>query len=256
MLWPWETMHEEALAWYDHWLKGRDTGIMDGPPIRYVIPGSDRWRTADRWPPPESRHIAYTLRSDGILAAQREEGGGTPGQRSYLCLSAESGRPHNANPPSLPDRLTWQTEPVIAPVDIVGDIELELDATISALDTDWIVLLDDVAQDGTTSNVTAGWLRAQLRAVDDRGSRIGRPVLPCRDPLTVPVGQVVRYRIPLTPNARHLDIGHRLRLLITSSDEGHRDATVLGFTHTTVNQSSVNSVHSSSRLLLPVIQPE
>ena len=44
--WPWESMHEEALAWYDQWLKGRDTGVTDGPPIRYVIPGTDEWRTA------------------------------------------------------------------------------------------------------------------------------------------------------------------------------------------------------------------
>jgi uncharacterized protein len=32
LTWPWESLHYEALAWYDHWLKGRDTGIMDGPP--------------------------------------------------------------------------------------------------------------------------------------------------------------------------------------------------------------------------------
>lgn len=31
LTWPWESLHHEALAWYDHWLKGQDTGIMDGP---------------------------------------------------------------------------------------------------------------------------------------------------------------------------------------------------------------------------------
>jgi hypothetical protein len=30
--WPWESLHIEALAWFDQWLKGRDTGITDGPP--------------------------------------------------------------------------------------------------------------------------------------------------------------------------------------------------------------------------------
>lgn len=34
LTWPWESLHHEALAWYDHWLKGADTGIMDGPAIR------------------------------------------------------------------------------------------------------------------------------------------------------------------------------------------------------------------------------
>ena len=30
LTWPWESLHTEALAWFDHWLKGRDTGIIDG----------------------------------------------------------------------------------------------------------------------------------------------------------------------------------------------------------------------------------
>lgn len=34
LTWPWESLHVEALAWYDHWLKGRDTGILEGPRIR------------------------------------------------------------------------------------------------------------------------------------------------------------------------------------------------------------------------------
>ncbi|GAA3611544.1 CocE/NonD family hydrolase [Microlunatus ginsengisoli] len=254
LIWPWETMHEEALAWNDQWLKGRDTGIMDGPPIRYVIPGTDHWRTADRWPPPESRHVAYSLRTDGTLAPDEDVDG--VGKRSYLHLARESGRPRNANPPGLPDHLSWQTEPARQPLDVVGDIELELDATITALDTDWIVLLDDLAPEGRAVNVTAGWLRAQLRTVDEESSRIGRPVLPCREPLTVPVGRRVRYRIPLTPNACRLRVGHRLRLMITSGDERQPAARVLGFTHSSVGQSSLNTVYATSRLLLPVLPAE
>lgn len=38
---PWESLHIEALAWFDHWLKGKDTGILDGPRFRYVIPEAD-----------------------------------------------------------------------------------------------------------------------------------------------------------------------------------------------------------------------
>ena len=39
LTWPWESLHVEALAWFDHWLKGHDTGILDGPAIRYVLAG-------------------------------------------------------------------------------------------------------------------------------------------------------------------------------------------------------------------------
>src|SRR5271168_3336635 len=46
LTWPWEGLHYEVLAWYDHWLKGRETGIMEGPPIRYSLPETEGWRTA------------------------------------------------------------------------------------------------------------------------------------------------------------------------------------------------------------------
>lgn len=250
LLWPWESMHVEALAWNDHWLKGRDTGIMDGPPIRYVIPGTDQWRTATTWPPPESQHVAYALRADGTLDLDE----GEPGSRSYLYLPVDSGRPRNANPPTLPDQLAWMTEPAVEPLEIVGEIELQLDATITDLDTGWIAVLSDVAPDGTATNISAGWLRAQLRAVDEGNSRPGRPVLPLREAVAVSSGEPVRYRIPIVPNARRIAPGHRLHLVIASADEGKNGPTVLGFTHTPIGQSSVNTVLSSSRLLLPILE--
>ena len=250
LLWPWESMHVEALAWFDHWLKGKDTAIMDGPPIRYLIPGGDnQWRTTKTWPPPESEHVGYALRADGRLDPDESD----PGSRSYLYLATDSGRAPNANPPTLPDRLEWTTEPADQAIDIVGEIELELDATITALDTAWIVLLSDRGPDGEIVNISAGWLRAQLRSVDEDRSRRGRPVVPCREPVTVPVGEPVRYRIPIVPNARRIAPGHRIRLVIASTDEGKDGPTVLGFTHTPVDQSSRNTVHSSSRLLLPLL---
>ena len=35
------------LRWYDHWLKGNDTGMMDEPPVSIFVRGADeyRWRT-------------------------------------------------------------------------------------------------------------------------------------------------------------------------------------------------------------------
>ncbi|MBM9474996.1 CocE/NonD family hydrolase [Nakamurella flavida] len=252
LAWPWESMHEEALAWNDQWLKGRDTGITDGPPIRYVIPGTDRWRTAESWPPPESTLVPYALCADGTLAPEE----GESGTRSFLYVTNETGRPRNANPPSLPDRLTWQTEPVPRAMDIVGDIELDLDARITATDTAWIVVLYDLAEDATAVPISAGWLRATLRTVDEGASRPGVPVLPCTEPVAVPVGQTVHYRIPIVPNARRLPVGHRLQLVLASADTGENGPTVLGFTHTAIGDSSLNTVHSSSRLLLPVLHAE
>jgi hypothetical protein len=36
---PFWQMHDEILRWYDYWLKGIDTGIMDEPPVKYWVMG-------------------------------------------------------------------------------------------------------------------------------------------------------------------------------------------------------------------------
>ncbi|WP_317451408.1 CocE/NonD family hydrolase [Gordonia jinghuaiqii] len=247
--WPWESMHIEALAWYDHWLKGRDTGIMDGPPIRYHLPGADDWRTAAEWPPAESAIVDYALRADGVLA--REEG--EPGTRAYLFQPPYVESLPNANPPDLPDRLIWETEPFSAALEFAGHLELALDATITTSDTAWITVLYDVAQDGTGTPITGGWLRAALREIDESSSTPGHPVLPRTTPTLVHAGEPTTYRIPLVANARRLRVGHRLRLVLTSSDRIDDAPTILGFRHGQFGAASVNTVGSSSRLRLPVL---
>jgi uncharacterized protein len=248
--WPWESMHYEALAWYDHWLKGIDTGIMDGPAIRYYLPVADEWRTAQTWPPQESALVEYALRADGVLSTDE----GKAGARSYLNLPADSGRPRNANPPERPDTLHWQTPTLVERVDIAGDIELRLDATITALDTAWIAVLYDIGPDGGKTPISGGWLRAMLRDVNEAESVPGAPVVECRQPLAVPVGECVTYRIPIVPNARRILPGHKIRLTLASSDQGDDAPTILGFTHAPLGGASLNTVHSSSRLLLPVLR--
>ncbi len=248
LTWPWESLHHEALAWFDHWLKGRETGIMDGPPIRYLLPGSDTWCTAEEWPPAGSAHSELALRADGTLA----DDGGDPGSRQYLVLGAGLNRakPSPIDPPSV---LEWTTPAMDTAVDIVGDIELRLVASATATDTAWIATLLDVAPDGTAEPITGGWLRASLREVDAALSRTGAPVLPCRTAEAVPVGQDVTYRIPLVPNARRISAGHSIRLALTSDDQDPEFPAIMNFRHASVGTSSLNTVRSSSRLVLPVM---
>jgi len=248
LTWPWESMHTEALAWYDHWLKGRDTGITDGPPIRYFLPGADEWRTADSWPPSAAPHRELALRADGALG----EDEGEPGSRKFMVLGPGLGRvkPSAIDPPST---LTWTSAPLSEDVDMVGDIELQLVASATAIDTAWMATLQDVAPDGQASDVTAGWLRASMREVDDASSRPGAPVLPCRNAQAVPIGEDVVYRIPLVANARRFKTGHRIRLVLTSDDQDPSTPAIMNFRHASVGTSSLNTVRSSSRLLIPVL---
>jgi predicted acyl esterase len=245
--WPWESLHVEALAWFDHWLKGRDTGILEGPPVRYRLPGVDEWQSADRWPPP-SHHRQLALRADGAL----EDSEGEAGSRGYMTLGAGLGRAQSseADPPS---NLTWTSAPLEQDLDMVGHIELCLDASSTALDTAWIAILQDVDPAGHASDVTGGYLRASLREVDEGASLPGAPVVPCRTPKLVPIGEMVHYRVPLVANARRFPAGHRIQLCLTSDDQDPTTPAIMNFRHASVGTSSINIVGSSSRLLLPLL---
>jgi predicted acyl esterase len=247
LAWPWESLHIEALAWFDHWLKGQETGILDGPNVRYVIPEAEGWRTSDIWPVPVAMHQSYALRADGVLG----EDEGNSGSRTYMNLGGGLNRPRasETDPPSF---LDWTTAPLAHDVDVVGPIELQLDAACTAPDTAFIAFLQDVSDDGNVTNITAGYLRAGLRKVDEEQSKQTMPVLPCNIFEAVPIGQKVTYRIPLVSNARRFKVGHKIRLYLTTDDQNKDVPAPLEFRHASVGTSSFNSVFSSSRLTLPV----
>jgi predicted acyl esterase len=247
LTWPWESLHVEALAWFDHWLKGRDTGILDGPRIRFVLPEADEWQTSETWPLPDVAYETFVLHSDGKLAT----GEGRGGSRSLLTLGAGLNRSHPSaiDPPSS---LSWDTAPLESDLDVVGDIELQLDAVSTAADTAWIGILQDVAADNTVVDVTAGYLRASLRDLDEDASAVGAPVPSCRAFRAVPIGELTHYRIPLVPNARRFKRGHRIRLVLASDDQNTAVPALMSFRHASVGTSSLNTIEASSRLLLPV----
>lgn len=247
--WPWESQHLEALAWYDHWLKGRDTGILDGPPIRFWLAGADEWQTAEHWPPPGMRQEPLYLGADGRLTG---EDAATKGKREYLFVPPDLERPPGANRPTLPPALAWETEPFSEPRDVVGPAVLELDAQTTAADVDWIVKLQLVNPGGEATDLTQGWLRASHRSLDEERSLPWLPWHPHDRIEPVPRNTPVRYVIGLVPTAQRVLPGYRLRLLITSCDHD-KDVAMLGFVHLPLSSPSRQTVSSSSRLLLPVI---
>ncbi len=244
--WPWESLHVEALAWYDHWFKGRDTGIMEGPPIRYYLEGADEWREAETWPLPETRYEELHLCADGRLAARDD----APGDRAYFSLPKNLDRPRNANPPPLPPVLAWDTARATEAVDVVGPIVLRLKAVSTAIDTDWIVKLQDVAPDGTARNLTQGWLRASHRALDAVRSKPYRPEHPHDRAEALVPGEAKWFEIAILPTAHRFRSGHRLRLALTSEDDN--GFAMQGMTHTGLGMPARNTIFSESELVLPI----
>lgn len=230
----------EMLRWYDHWLKGEDTGVLEEPRIRYFLMGANEWRTATSWPPPDTavqRWYLHAGRSgsaeslnDGLLSTQ------TPGKKeepdSYRYDPADPAptvggntlysiqRRHEsgeetpdfsitAGPrdqrPVEPRCLTYTSGPLTESIDVVGPVTAILYVSSSCVDTDFAARLCDVFPDGRSILVVDGILRARYR------KSIFRPKL-------MRPGKVYRLEIDLWPTAWRFAEGHRLRLAIASSN--------------------------------------
>jgi predicted acyl esterase len=244
--WPWESMHVEALAWYDHWLKGRDTGILEGPRIRYYVEGVGEWRATERWPLPHTQWRRLFLAADGKLSAAAAGAG----NRDYIHVPPNLPRGRGTLSSSLPAVIAWESDALAAPVELIGPFVLHLLAASTATDTDWIVKLLDVAPDGTALNLTQGWLRASHRALDARRSRPYRPVPAGTKPQPLEPGKPTGFDIAILPLARRFQPGHRLRLELTSADTPA--FAMQGQSHAPIGIPARNSVFAGSYLTIPL----
>jgi predicted acyl esterase len=170
-----------------------------------------------------------------------------------MNLGAGLNRP-GPSPTDPPSYLQWDSAVLAADFDVIGPIELQLDAACTAPDTAFIAILLHVDQTGQANIVTAGYVRAGLRAVDEAASQQGAPFLPCSAFEAVPIGETLRYRIPIVPNARRFKTGHTIRLMVTSDDQDKEIPSPLEFRHASIGTSSLNRIFSSSRLLVPVLR--
>ncbi len=47
--------------WFDHWLKGKDNGLANEPPITLFTMGSNTWKKLAQWPPLGVQYVKYYL---------------------------------------------------------------------------------------------------------------------------------------------------------------------------------------------------
>src|SRR4029078_2990503 len=63
------------LRWFDHWLRGTDTGLLDEQSVRVFLMGANRWMDASAWPPPEAQPTPFYLHSGGHANSRFGDGG-------------------------------------------------------------------------------------------------------------------------------------------------------------------------------------
>ena len=184
---PLRALRGEMLRWYDHWLKGIDTGIMKEPPVTYWVMGANEWRRGADWPLPETQWTKLYLASWERLTAE-----------PYIASSVDNYIPPDVfaqMPPTQTNRiakLRFLTDPLPHDLLVAGPSVLNLFAAIDQDDTNWIVILKDVGPgsrrcerrakangklptDLPERELTRGWLKASNRALDPTRSKPWKP---------------------------------------------------------------------------------
>jgi putative CocE/NonD family hydrolase len=246
---------EIELAWFDHWLKGIDTGIeQTSTPLHLWDLGTSSWREASTYPLAQSTPKTYYFQAGGGLSTQKPAAASgadpllyTPGlnicsssneqqlagalQLTLAFVNSEDPCVKHANLSQIgPSVANYTTAPFTSPTTLAGPIGATIYATATTRDTAWAVSISDVAPNGTPTQLTAGLLDGSLRAVDSGSDTWigadGRPILPYH-PYTqasqqaVTPGAVTRYDVEVFPVMDTLAPGHRLRVTVATGDFPH-----------------------------------
>ena len=196
---------EEALRWFDHWLKGIDTGMLEESPVNLFIDGTGSWKTADCWPLPNTRWTPFFLHQDGLLS--EHEFWTHDNASEYVDAPEERGG------------ASFFTPPVVETTEICGPIALNIWGSTTDTEVLWFATLLHVDADGRERVLTRGWLRGSQRRVDPARSTPWRPyhTHDRREPLEP--GEIYEFNIEMRPYAILLRPGERLGIRLRGCDD-------------------------------------
>jgi putative CocE/NonD family hydrolase len=208
------------LRWFDHWLKGIDTGLMAEAPVRLFVMGANVWRDEREWPLARAVTTPYYLRAGGVLRTE-PPGQELPDRYTYdpadpvlthggaidrLTPEFQPG-PFDQRPiEARPDVLVYTTQPLGRDVEVTGPVSVHLWAASSAPDTDFVARLVDVYPDGRSITLTDGIIRARYRHFHSGGP-----------PSLIEPNRPYAYAIDLWATSNVFMAGHRIGLHVTSS---------------------------------------
>jgi len=239
---------EEAVRWWDYWLKGRDTGVMNDPrliiymqhwhppdPNLENVPGE--WRREDSWPPRDARETVFYPQPNHTLDQTAPVA--NVHQLKYIpSIGVESGfwwgellsdpRPVDAF------SLVYDSAPLEEDLAILGRPQALLQASATAPLADWFTRLSDVAPDGTVTQITGAGLNGAQRDS-------------MTEPHDLEPGKVYPLNITMHLTSWVFPKGHRIRLAISNALWPMMLPTPYSMT------TSLELGSGGSRLTLPVV---
>ncbi|HEY9445876.1 MAG TPA: CocE/NonD family hydrolase [Burkholderiales bacterium] len=275
----------DQLRWFDYWLKGIDTGIMDDPPVKLEIRtgGGTKpyaFRYEYEWPLARTQwtkmhlHIerAATGEADAVEGEMKAEPAPREGTLSYSASGAT--KAGVASGSSLATThgnvgrtgVSFETPPLERDTEVTGPIVLNLWVSSTSEDVDIFATLRNIGPDGKdvcevgqhgqpVPCVTKGWLRASHRKLDPQRSLPYRPYHAHDERLWLKPGEPVECQVEIWATCMVFRKGHKIRLDVQPRD-GSGSAPYTHY-HADYNAGATNTVHAGgdrhSYLLLPII---
>jgi len=202
---PFFQLQFEALRWFDHWLKGIDTGFMDEPPVKLFVMGANTWKESDQWPLPETKWTPFYLHENELLS--EHEHWSYEAQRSY------------EDSPWVRGYADYYSPPLVEETEVIGPIVLNLHAATTDDEVLWLISLREVDREGNEKILTRGWLRGSHRALDPARSKPWEPYHPHDKSEPLEPGTIYEFNIGLIPTCNLFKAGTRIKVRITSADE-------------------------------------
>jgi uncharacterized protein len=214
---------QEAVRWWDHWLRGRETGVMQEPMLRAYIedpvpPDSTRrhtpghWVGEASWPSASIKPVLFHLSADHSLG-ERSGASAEFSIRSPLSHGKTAGEwagfgapGENPTDQRLDDggALIFDTPPLDADVSVLGAPKLRLALSADAPVAQIAVRLSDVDPEGSVTRVSYQVLNLTHRDSHER-------------PAPLEPGRFYDLAILLNDCGHRFPRGHRIRLAIASA---------------------------------------
>lgn len=278
-----EEARTDQLRFFDHWLKGKDTGLMKEPPVKLLIRTGGgknyQWRYENEWPLARTRWTKFFLRPVRQNARQGDSVEGRlattpPKNRDSVTYSASgttkagvasASWTSTALAGSLPRMgVSFETEPLPAATEITGPINLVLWVSSSTEDMDIFATLRNIGRDGKDVwevgqqqqpvPVAKGWLRVSHRKLDKKLSLPYRPYHTHDERQPLKPGQIVQVEVEVWPTCMVFAKGHRIRLDIEPRDGvGSAPYTHYHADYKTGTNTICTGGKFASHVLLPII---
>jgi uncharacterized protein len=215
---------QEALRWWDKWLKGIETGVMDEPMLRVWIenpirpapynpvkPG--RWVAETRWPPADEQSLVLSLspgRLGGTSDPSRDDVR-TISSPQTTGLAAGKWCPYGvwADQPldqrqEMGGQLVFDSAPLDEALDVLGAPVLSLEVSSDKPNALIVATLCEIFPDGAATRISYGILNLTHRD----GHETPAPLVP---------GQPYRIVLKLNDIGHRFGAGNRLRIAISNA---------------------------------------